>query len=451
MTVIWAREALTAEGWARDVRVTVADGRIASVKPDAAPEGQRVELLIPAPANLHSHAFQRAIAGLTERRGPGGKDSFWTWRGVMYRFLDRLTPEMVQAISAYVQMLMLKAGYGSVGEFHYVHHQPGGTPYDDIAELSARVAAAAEESGIGLTLLPVLYQVGGCDGRALVGGQLRFGNDAERFGRLMDGAGNALGDRPDARLGVAAHSLRAVPREVLGDVAGMTEGPVHLHLAEQVAEVDEVQAAWGLRPVEWVLENLSPDARWCFIHCTQMTPAETEGLAKTGAVAGLCPNTESNLGDGIFDGVRWMEAGGAVGVGSDSNVRISLAEELRVLEYSQRLRDRSRAALAADSKSVGRHLLEAVARGGAQALGRGRGMIAVGEWADLAGLSTDAAEFEGLSGDTALDTFVFVTGDAAVREVWSAGRHMVQAGQHIAEGPITERYRNVLAELRAEM
>ena len=451
MTVIWAREALTAEGWARDVRVTVADGRIASVEPGAAPEGQRVDLLIPAPANLHSHAFQRAMAGLTERRGPGGKDSFWTWREVMYRFLDRLTPEMVQAISAYVQMLMLKAGYGSVGEFHYVHHRPGGAPYTHVAELSARITAGAEESGIGLTLLPVLYQVGGCDGRALQGGQLRFGNDLDRFGRLLDGAARAVATLPDARLGVAAHSLRAVPREVLGEAAAMTGGPVHMHLAEQVAEVEEVQASWGARPVDWVLENLDPDPRWCFIHCTQMTPAETEGLAKTGAVAGLCPITESNLGDGIFDGVRWREVGGAIGVGSDSNVLISLAEELRVLEYSQRLRDKSRAALATDSESVGRHLLETVARGGAQALGRGAGVIAPGEWADLTGLSTQAADYEGLSGDAALDTFVFVTGDAAVREVWSAGRHMVQAGQHIAEAPITERYRNVLATLRADL
>ena len=355
MTQIWAETALLPTGWARDVLVEVdASGRIAHVNPDQPAQGTRVGVLLPAPVNAHSHAFQRAMAGLTERRGPDPSDSFWTWRQLMYRFLDRLSPDQVQAITAFVQMEMLQAGYACNVEFHYLHHRPDGTPYASLSEMAERVVAATDETGIGLCLLPVHYQFGGCDGRELGAGQRRFGNDIDRFQALRDGALATLKNLPaDATHGVAPHSLRAVGLAHLRDYSTtFPDGPIHMHLAEQTAEVDEVVAHWGARPVEWALANMSVDDRWCMIHCTQMTPQETQNLAHSGAVAGLCPITESSLGDGIFDGVRWMEHGGAMAVGSDSNIRISLSEELRTLDYSQRLRDRSRAALASPEDRV---------------------------------------------------------------------------------------------------
>ena len=451
MSIIWAEQALTTRGWARDVRVEIdPDGRIARIEAGAKPEGQRVGALMPAPANSHSHAFQRAMAGLSERRGDSPTDSFWTWRQLMFRFLDEITPDQVQAIAALVQMEMLEAGFATNVEFHYLHHQPGGVPYERLGEMAERIAAAAETSGIGLTLLPVQYQFGGCDQRPLGSGQARFGNDPDRYARLLEDAGTALKALPgDAVLGVAPHSLRAVSQSDLRKAAQLVPGgPVHLHLAEQIPEVEEVQAGWGARPVEWALDNLPLDDRWCLIHITQMLPQETEALAKTGAVAGLCPLTEASLGDGIFDGVRWMDNGGAISVGSDSNIRISLAEELRQLDTSQRLRDHTRAALATPDLSTGRRLFDAVCAGGAQAAGRGAGHLAEGEWADLVALDSSHLDLTGLQGDTLLDSFAFTGDNRMVAHVWSAGRHMVRDGRHIRHDEITAAYRKAVKSLR---
>lgn len=316
---VYAEKALLADGWAENVAVSIgSDGRIASVERDAQPIGERVGILLPAPVNLHSHAFQRAMAGMSERRGSESRDSFWTWRQIMFRFLDALTPEDVEAIAAFVQMEMLEAGYAAVGEFHYLHHQPGGASYANLAEMSDRIMAAAADTGIGLTHLPVHYQFGGCDGRPLAAGQIRFGNDFDRFQKLHELASEALKSLPDdAVIGVAPHSLRAVDADSLKKAVALAGGnPLHMHLAEQIPEVDEVLAATGQRPVEWLLANHAVSENWCLIHCTQMTSQETAGLAATGAVAGLCPITESSLGDGIFDGVDYLAAGGRFGVGS---------------------------------------------------------------------------------------------------------------------------------------
>ncbi len=453
MTAILADRALLPQGWARDVVVRIEGARIAGVEVGTEPPagGRRVGALLPAPANLHSHAFQRAMAGLTEARGPNPADSFWTWRQLMFRFLDRLTPEDVQAIAAFVQVEMLEAGYAAVAEFHYLHHGPGGLPYTDLSEMSGRIVAAAADSGIGLTLLPVLYRWGGCDRRGLAAGQIRFGNDPDRFARLVEGAEAALAALPgDARLGIAPHSLRAVDPEALAICAGLRPGaPLHMHLAEQMAEVEEVQAALGARPVAWLLDHAPVDARWCLIHCTQMLRAETLALAATGAVAGLCPLTEASLGDGIFDGVAWAGAGGRFGVGSDSNIRIRLAEELRQLDTTQRLRDHSRAALATAKRSTGRVLWEGAAQGGAQAAGRPAGAIAPGLLADLVALDTGAVDLEGLGGDRLLDDAIFADGDRAVAEVWAAGRHVVTAGRHIARDRIEAAYRATVRRLRS--
>jgi len=458
MVSLHAGSALLAGGWARDVRVEFgSDGRIAAVEAGVSPRpgDERLEgrILLPAPTNLHSHAFQRAMAGMTEARGPssaaGERDSFWTWRRLMYRFLDTLTPDDIEAIAALVQVEMAESGYAASVEFHYLHNQVGGAPYGDPAELSARIAAAATTTGIGLTLLPVLYMQGGCDGRALAGGQLRFACDRDHFAGILEGAVRAAGALPaDTVVGVAPHSLRAVPQDAVAEVSRLRPGaPVHIHAAEQTAEVEEVAAAHGARPVALLLE-MGIDRRWCLIHSTHMEPAETEGLARSGAVAGLCPLTESSLGDGIFDGARFLAAGGLFGVGSDSNIRIALSEELRTLEYSQRLRDRARAVLA-DARSTGRVLFETALAGGARAAGRDAGAIEAGGFADLMTLDAGSLSIAGLSGDMALDAWIFAGDDRAVRDVWAAGRRLVTDGRHFAREAVEARYRKVIARLRA--
>lgn len=450
-SAIWAKQALTQNGWEEDVLVSLDEaGRITSVESQQPAEGHKVDILLPSPANAHSHSFQRAMAGLTERRGPDASDSFWTWRQLMYRFLDQLTPDHIEAIAAFVQMEMLEAGYTTNVEFHYIHHQPGGQPYDNIAELSERVVAAAGQSGIGLTLAPVLYQYGGCDERALGDGQIRFGNDMDRFTKLFEGAKRAIANLGgDANIGVAPHSLRAVSPSGLAEVVKLCpDGPIHLHLAEQIAEVEEIQHAWGKRPVEWLLDNAEIDERWCLIHCTQMLAHETTSLARTGAVAGLCPLTEASLGDGIFDGVHWMNEGGRIALGSDSNIRITLSEELRLLDYTQRLRDKSRAALATTEQSTGRRIFEAVNAGGAQAAGRSSGQIVPGAWADLMALDAAPLGLAEQGGDTILDYYIFAGDDRLITDVWAAGRHMVRDGRHMNREAISKRYADVMSSLR---
>lgn len=454
MTTIWAEAALLPDGWATNVSVEIcADGRIGAVVTGSPAQGTRVPVLLPAPVNVHSHAFQRAMAGLTERRGPNPKDSFWTWRQLMFRFLDFLTPDHIEVITALVQMEMLEAGYGASVEFHYLHHQPGGTAYADIAETSKRVIAAADQTGIGLCLLPVHYQFGGCDGRSLTEGQVRFGNTADAFDTLHAAAASAIrASNSDAGIGAAPHSLRAVSAADLRRFAKTFEtGPIHMHLAEQAAEVDEVCKQLGLRPVEWALENLDLDHRWCLIHCTQMTAQETTALAQTGAVAGLCPITESSLGDGIFDAVRWVDAGGAFAIGSDSNIRIALGEELRTLDYSQRLRDGTRAALASVDQSTGRRMFEGILQGGARAADRQSGRIESGFWADMLTLDTSSEQLWGRAGDEILDSWIFAGDDRLVRDVWSAGRHMVVDGKHVARDRIVAKYKQTLDALKGAL
>ena len=448
--MIFAKRALLPSGWVGNVRVTVDGGRIASVTAGAAPAAgdARVDTLLPALANLHSHAFQRAMAGMTEYRA-AGRESFWTWRDLMYRFLDRLTPEQVEAIAAQVQVEMLEAGFASVGEFHYVHHQPGGAPYRDIAELSSRIMAAAAETGIGLTHLPVLYSYGGAGQAPLQGGQLRFGNDVARFARLVDAARDAARDLPgDTVVGIAPHSLRATcPEDLAAALPIAGDAPVHIHVAEQPREVADISAWLGARPVEWLLDNAPVDGRWCPIHATHMTETETAALARSGAVAGLCPITEANLGDGPFNGPQWIAAGGAFGLGSDSNVRISLTEELRTLEYSQRLRDLARNVMVPGAGAVGAFLYDGAARGGARALGRDAGEIAAGRLAYLMAVDTGHPTLCALSEGQILDGLCFAAPDGVVTDVWAAGRHRVSGGRHVARDAVAVRYRQAVAAL----
>ncbi|MFB2550031.1 formimidoylglutamate deiminase [Ensifer soli] len=445
MTTIFADEALLSDGWARDVRLTLADGRIDAIETAARPRAgdTRQAALVPGTANLHSHAFQRGMAGLAERRGPG-EDSFWSWRTVMYRFALAMTPEDVEAVAAQLYVEMLEAGFTRVGEFHYLHHDRDGTPYADIAELAARIAEAASATGIGLTLLPVLYARSGFGGTAPADGQRRFVNTPDNYAALVSRCREIVAPLPGGLVGVAPHSLRAVtPQElaVAVDLAG--NGPIHIHIAEQVREVEDCIAWSGARPVEWLLAHQPVDGRWCLIHATHMTGAETDAMARRGAVAGLCPVTEANLGDGTFPAARFTAAGGRLGVGSDSNVLIGLADELRQLEYSQRLAHRARNVLARPEASTGRALFDAAAAGGAAALGVETG-LAVGRPADLVGLAPrDGLPFRG---DGLLDAWIFA-GGAAVDAVWVAGRRQVSGGRHVARDAVSARFAKVMRGL----
>ncbi|MEQ5872783.1 formimidoylglutamate deiminase [Sagittula sp. NFXS13] len=451
---IFAKNALLSDGWANDVRIETDSTRIATLRigSKSAPGDTLVDTLLPALSNLHSHSFQRAMAGMTEYRA-SQRDSFWSWRELMYRFVDRLTPEQIEAIAALTFLEMQEAGYAAVAEFHYVHHQPDGRAYDDKAELSARICAAAGHTGIGLTLLPVLYSYGGAGQTQLAGGQLRFGNTPEAYLALIDAALTHLSDLPgDAGLGIAPHSLRATcPDELAQVLAARPAGPVHIHVAEQVKEVEDVSAWLGQRPVEWLLDHTDVGPDWCLIHATHMTDAETRAMAASGAVAGLCPITEANLGDGAFNGATYLEAGGAFGVGSDSNVRISLTEELRTLEYSQRLRDVARNVLASDALSTGATLYQGASTGGARALARDSGRIETGALADLVAIDSATPALCALGNDRLLDGLVFAAADTAVTDLWSAGRHQVRGGRHIARDTIEKNYRQAMTALMAAL
>ena len=463
---LFAERALLPEGWARDVRFEVdEEGWLVGV--ETAAEADDAERLggpvLPGMPNLHSHAFQRAMAGLAERAGEGGggqDDSFWTWRQVMYGFLQRLTPDQVEAIAAQLYVEMLKSGYTAVAEFHYLHHDPEGRPYDDPAEMALRITAAAATSGMGITVLPVLYGFGGFGGAEAGAGQRRFLNGPEALLRIVEAAGREGTANPgQVRQGLALHSLRAVTPETLkAAVEGIAvvdpDAPIHIHVAEQVKEVEDCLAWSGRRPVEWLLTEAEAaggvDRRWCLVHATHMTETETGRLAASGAVAGLCPTTEANLGDGLFPAPDYLAADGVVGIGSDSHISVSPIEELRWLEYGQRLVSRRRNLLAsATETSVGARLFRAALAGGARACGRPIGRLAPGCRADLLVLDAEAPILLGREGDTLLDSLVFSGNVNAVRDVMVGGRWLVQDFHHHAEEAVLARFRDTLAALDA--
>ncbi|MCJ8053655.1 formimidoylglutamate deiminase [Shinella curvata] len=438
MAVIHAKQALLANGWAQDARIAIEGGRIASLETGAAAQAgdERHDTIVAGMPNLHSHAFQRGMAGLAEMRGPGS-DSFWSWRNVMYRFALSMTPDDVEAVAAQLYVEMLEAGFTRVGEFHYLHHDKDGGHYADIAEMAARIASAASETGISLTLLPVFYAHAGFGGTAPGEGQRRFINDRESYVRLLERCRSLTDALPAGITGVAPHSLRAVTPDELSAVVAMAgDKPIHIHISEQVKEVEDSIAWSGRRPVEWLLDNQDVDGRWCFIHATHMTQAETRGMAQAGAIAGLCPITEANLGDGTFPASEFFSDGGRFGVGSDSNVLIGLPDELRQLEYSQRLLHRARNVLAAPGGSTGRALFDGALAGGAAALG-GKAGITAGNAADFVSLKTRHGL--DLSADMLLDSWIFANG-ADVDCVWVNGRKQVERGRHVAREAIGRRF-----------
>lgn len=435
-----AAHALLPEGWADDVLLAWNDaGDFTSVQAGApCPAGvaRAAGPVLPGMPNLHSHAFQRAFGGLTEYRGQA-QDSFWSWRTLMYRFAAQITPELLETIATWLYAEMLEAGYTSVCEFHYVHHDRDGKPYADRAELSRALLRAAGSTGIGLTLLPVLYQTGGFGGQPANEGQRRFLNDTRGMLDML-AALRPLCAAQGARLGLAPHSLRAVPPEALAEaVAGLhaqdAAAPVHIHIAEQTAEVDACLAWSGRRPVQWLLEHMPVDARWCLIHATHMTPDEYRDAARSGAVAGLCPTTEANLGDGIFDLPAWQAAGGAWGLGSDSHATVNAAEELLMLEYSQRLALRQRnVAVSARHPEVATHMMLAAVSGGAQASGRKIAGLGAGQRADFVVLDAGHTALRGLPASAMLSGHVFASHrTSAVDRVVCGGVERIARGRHV--------------------
>ena len=492
-----ADHAWLGQGFAEGVALTVDGGAVAAAR---AGEGERIgRYVVPGMPNLHSHAFQRAMAGLAERRGFVEKcgqgrplfdsrdqgrsqkdhDSFWTWREVMYAFAGRIGPDELRAIAAQLYVEMLKAGYTQVCEFHYLHHRPDGRPYADPAAMSLALIEAAHEAGIGLTLLPTLYMTGGFDGRPLGERQRRFGHDIDAWLRLVERLRTL--ESPALRVGVALHSLRAVPQEAMrvvldafaspfpsgeGAPAGAGEGsasregrdvagrlsqpgmPIHIHIAEQVGEVQDCLALRNARPVEWLLDHADVDARWCLVHATHLTEGETRRLAASGAVAGLCPTTEANLGDGLFPLKPYLDAGGVIGIGSDSHISVSPVEELRWLEYGQRLATRHRNVSAgAACPSTGETLFAHALAGGAQASGVELGRLDAGR-ADLVVLDDASPLLAGRDAAHAIDTWLFAGNSNLVRDVMVAGEFVVRDARHRDEERIAARYRAVVDALR---
>jgi len=452
--------ALLQSGWARNVLIeSDVHGAISAITPQADPATHPHARRLPGPVvpgmpNLHSHAFQRAIAGCTQVRGPG-RDSFWTWRKAMYASLDRLGPAELQAVAAGLYMELLERGFTSVGEFHYVHHPGAGRRYDDPAELSLRVLQAARDTGIGFTHLPVLYMTAGFDEGALESAQGRFGWSPEGVLDVVDRVGLAMGEDADHTVGLAPHSLRAVPpAPLLESVAALhaarPHAPVHIHIAEQTAEVEGCLAARGARPVQWLLDSLPVDDRWCLVHATHLDAAEVTGMRASSAVAGLCPTTEADLGDGLFPTADFIGEGGPFGVGTDSHVGRCAAEELRLLEYGQRLVQRARnLVLPPGEVHNGAGLWRAAVAGGAQALGRPSAFLAVGQRADLVCFDAEAPGLVGLERDAVLDAVVFGGVRDAVHTVVVGGQLRVEHGRHIARSAIRRAFRDALRRLRA--
>ncbi|MBN8714949.1 MAG: formimidoylglutamate deiminase [Xanthomonadales bacterium] len=436
-------------GWQADTSLAIdARGQLLEVASDVPATGSLGDWVLPGMPNLHSHAFQRAMAGLAERRG-GVEDSFWSWRETMYGFAATIGPEELQAIAAQLYVEMLKAGYTHVCEFHYLHHQPDARPYAPAEAMSLALIEAAREAGIGLTLLPVLYMTGGFDGRALGERQRRFGHAVEDYLRLLEALHTHTAD--DLRVGIALHSLRAVPevalREVLGSAVAQT-GPIHIHIAEQLGEVQDCLAVRGARPVEWLFDHAGVDARWCLVHATHLTADEMQQIARSGAVAGLCPTTEGNLGDGLFPLPAYLDAGGVLGIGSDSHISISPVEELRWLEYGQRLHTHHRnVAARRPGDSVGETLWREALRGGAQACGAPVGSLRAGARADLIVLDENSPLLAARDARSMLDSFLFAGNTPLVRNVMVGGYWQVRDFHHHDEERIGARYRAVVERL----
>ena len=457
MPSLHAASALLADGWARDVLLTWDDtGLLTAVQPAtaAASHPRAAGPVVPGMCNVHSHAFQRAMAGLAETHGPT-QDDFWTWREQMYALVTRLEPDDVAAIAAHLYVEMLRHGYTTVGEFHYLHNDRAGRPYEDRAELAHAIVGAAAAAHIGLTLMPVMYAHGGFGHQPLSPAQQRFRSDPAFVVELLEELTRWHLPSPLMRLGVAPHSVRAVDALMLTELVSTARAidptmPIHMHVSEQLGEVAQCVSTHAATPFDWIRDLVEVDSRWCLVHATHLTAVEREAAAACGAVAGLCPTTEANLGDGIFDWSAWHAAGGAWAIGGDSHVCVSPFEELRALETSQRLDRRLRVVAASPARpDLAANLWTAAAAGGARAMGQPVGTLAVGKRADLVVLDMNHPELEGLSASATLAAHIFAGMGSPAQEVFVAGRKVVTDGDHPDAAEIREAFRRALRRMRA--
>ena len=457
MPIYFAHNALLGDRWSRNVRLDCdGKGHLRQVEVDARPDGA-TELpgpVLPLAPNLHSHAIQRAMAGLTERH-LRPDDDFWSWREAMYAFSLAAEPQDLRAVAAWLYVEMLESGYGSVCEFHYLHHRPDGSPYADATAMSQAILAAADDAGMPITLLPVLYQRGGFDDAPLHAGQRRFGFDDAGFAELLHALAPSCRGRTDRRLGVAIHSLRAVgARGVESALAAMHEidstAPLHIHVAEQLREVQDCLRAHHRRPIELLHEIAPLDARWCLVHATHASESELRLIAERGATVSLCPSTEGNLGDGVFPLPTYLECGGRFGIGTDSQISISPREELRWLEYGQRLTHRRRhLGVRPGEVRVGASLFRSILADKASVTGFTSSRLAPGQRADWLVLKPEHPALVGARDDDWLDQWIFAGNDECVRDVYVGGDRIVRDGHHLRRDELLPRYRESVQRLRA--
>jgi len=451
---LYFRAALLAQGWAKNVAIEIdGGGLISSVNSnmDCAPDGAEfIEgTVLPGIQNCHSHAFQRTITGLTEQR-LNPEDSFWSWRDSMYKLLGKIGPEELQAVAEQLYLDMLKQGYTGVAEFHYLHHNQNGEQYDDPAEMSHRVIAAAHTVGIQITHLPVFYCFSDFGGKPPESAQRRFIHSLDNFQQLLENLHGKYKSDANVQLGIAPHSLRAVDKAMLEGLIRCqdelnNQAPIHIHIAEQQREVNACIDFCGKRPVQWLLDNFNVNSRWCLIHATHLDLSEIQSLANSGAIAGLCPTTEANLGDGLFPAVDYLQQGGAFAIGSDSQVCVSPTEELRLLEYGQRLQQQQRTLLASEQQpSVGENLLRGALSGGAAALGINAGAIDTGKRADFLVLDDQHPSLYGKTGCALIDSWIFACNENPVKDVMVNGQWLVRNGHHEQQDSISERFRTAM-------
>ncbi|MFT9000076.1 MAG: formimidoylglutamate deiminase [Acetobacter syzygii] len=456
MTELFVDQAFLSGGWHKNVSLVVGkDGTFSSVRPNTQPSAgaERVSVALPPQISLHSHAFQRGMAGMAERRQTPS-DTFWTWRNLMYRLAGRITPEQMEVIAAFLYMEMLRAGYTQVAEFHYLHHDKKGNVYENPAEMALRIASAAKISGIGVTVLPTLYMYSGFGGRPLLDEQKRFATTPEQIVDILQAVQTQTKQNILISTGLGLHSLRAVDMADVKQLtqSGAVEMPVHIHIAEQIGEVEQCLAATGQRPVNYLFDHVEVNARWCLVHATHLAPSEVTQLAQSQAVAGLCPITEANLGDGFFPLVSYVAQKGRFGIGSDSNVLISPAEELRLLEYGLRLSEQSRCVALPQNElgSTGRWLYQQALAGGAQSCGLAQWGLVEGARADLCVLDLEHLPLPDLEGDALLDAALFSVSALPVKHMMCAGTWRVRDGRHLLQDSLTQQFRKVIRTIFSE-
>ncbi|MBU2970046.1 formimidoylglutamate deiminase [Pseudoalteromonas sp. C2R02] len=447
---LFAHKVLLNDGWANDKTISITDGVITAITDGQDSDAQVANgAVIPGMVNCHSHAFQRAFAGFSEQ-GSEGQDSFWTWRKIMYQFLDQLSADDAQAIASQLYIEMLKMGYTRVAEFHYLHHQIDGENYTPLATMAESIFKAAKTSGIGLTMLPVMYRFSGFGPLEPNDGQKRFINSVEQFNQLVSDCFSLTNDYSNTNVGIAPHSLRAVDKASLHSAVNHVrslddKAPIHIHISEQQKEVDDCLAHYGERPVQWLLNNADLDKHWCLIHATHIDENERRGIIKTGAIAGICPTTEANLGDGIFPTTEFLAEDGTFAIGSDSHISVNPIEELRWLEYAQRLIKQQRAILAtSEQASVGLNLWQRAALGGAQSTNSNTGSLEIGKQADLLVLDANQTKLFANSDKNLLDSLIFASQKNPVQDVMVNGTWVIESGKHADEEICANKFAKIL-------